>query len=435
MHRYAKLCLALAPYKPVTEAHDNSSSTHTCKAYERSKRKTDLIAKLSKKERTKILHTQRMTYFRERILDGRLRAGTRLPADGELATQYQISRDTVRQARALLVNEGLIERVQGRGTFVSQPASNDSPVTQLKQKQIGLVLNRTLRTQVNMNLLVGVEQAAKSHGYSVSFTYAEGNQEQQARDIARLRANHVLGMIIYLTGDSTHDASIQHLQADHVPLVLIDRYLPDQAIDYVGLDNVGGGYRATEHLLILGHRRIGFIYSYEETLQTTSVYERWQGYCKALQKYGVPYDGTLVVPDFRQMQTSAHEGLVEFLERPDRPGAIFAVNDYVALDVMQAAKAIHLRIPEDLAVVGFDDMGFAAHVHPTLTTIRQPFIDIGLRAGSLLISRIEGIAGTPKHIELPTNLIFRESCGAQLHVKKILSLPQEQIEHSPSPLQ
>src|SRR5271167_2373019 len=82
------------------------------------------------------------------------------------------------------------------------------------------------------------------------------------------------------------------------------------------------------------------------------------------------------------------------------PSAIFAVNDYVALDVMQAAKAIHLRIPEDLAVVGFDDMGFAAHVNPPLTTIMQPFIDIGLRAGTLLISRIEGIVGVPKHIEL-----------------------------------
>ena len=398
-----------------------------------------MIAKLSKKERTKIRHTQLMTYFRERILDGRLRAGTRLPADGELAAQYQISRDTVRQALALLSHEGLIERVQGRGTFVSQPPSNDSLVTQVKPKQIGLVLNRTLRTQVNMNLLVGVEQAAKSHGYSVSFTYAEGNQEQQARDIARLRANHVSGMIIYLTGDTTRDASIQQLQADHVPFVLIDRYIPNLAIDYVGLDNVGGGYRATEHLLILGHRRIGFIFSYEETLQTTSVYERWQGYCKALQKYGVPYDETLVVPDFRQLQTglsSPHEGLVEFLQRPDRPGAIFAVNDYVALDVMQAAKAIHLRIPEDLAVVGFDDTGFAAHVNPPLTTIMQPFIDIGLRAGTLLISRIEGIFGVPKHIELPTNLIIRESCGAQLHVKKILSLSQEKIKESlPSPLQ
>jgi GntR family transcriptional regulator, arabinose operon transcriptional repressor len=394
-----------------------------------------LIAKLSKKERTKILHTQLMTYYRERILDGRLSAGTRLPTDEELAALYQISRDTVRQALALLANEGLIERVQGRGTFVIQPRSNGSPVTQPKQKQIGLVLNRTLRTHLTMNLLVGVEQAAKSHGYNVSFTYAEGEQDQQARDIARLQANHVLGMIIWAMGDTTHDNSIQQLQTDQFPLILIDRYFPGLAIDYVGSDNIGGGYRATEHLLILGHRRIGFVFAQEETLQTTSVYERWQGYCKALQKYEVPYDETLVVPDVRKLQSGAREGLVEFLQRPDRPSAIFAVNDYIALDVLQAARAIHLRIPEDLAIVGFDDQEFAAHVHPSLTTIKQQFIDIGLRAGTLLINRIEGIAGPPKHIELPTSLIIRESCGAQLHVKKILSQPQKEIRMSPSLIQ
>ena len=375
-----------------------------------------------------------MSYFRERILDGRLLVGTRLPTDDELADLYQISRDTVRQALALLANEGLIERVQGRGTFVIEPRSKSSPVIQLKQKQIGLVLNRTLRTQLTMNLLVGVEQAAKSHGYNVSFTYAEGEQDQQARDIARLRANHVLGMIIWAMGDTTHDASIQQLQDDHFPVVLIDRYFPGLSIDFVGSDNVSGGYRATEHLLILGHRRIGFVFAKEETLQTTSVYERWQGYCKALQKYGVPYDETLVVPDFRKLQTGSQEGLVEFLQRPDRPSAIFAVNDYIALDVMQAAKAIHMRIPEDLAVVGFDDQEFAAHVHPPLTTIVQQFIEIGSRAGTLLISRIEGNSGPPKHIELPTNLIIRESCGAQLHVKKILSLPQGEFKVSPSPI-
>jgi DNA-binding LacI/PurR family transcriptional regulator len=394
-----------------------------------------LIEKLSKKERTKLIHDQLMTYFRERILDGHLSAGTRLPTDEELAALYQISRDSVRQALALLANEGLIERIQGRGTFVSQPPSKSSPVAQLKQKQIGLVLNRTPRTQLTMNLLVGVEQAAKSHGYNVSFTYAEGEQEQQARDIARLRANHVSGMIIWPMGDTTHDASIQQLQADHIPLVLMDRYFPGLTIDYVGSDNVGGGYRATEHLLILGHRRIGFVFAREETLQTTSVYERWQGYCNALQKYEVPYDETLVVPDIRQMQMGTHEGLVEFLQRPDRPDAIFAVNDYIALDVMQAAKAIHLRVPEDLAVVGFDDEAFAAHVNPPLTTIVQQFVDIGLRAGTLLISRIEGNVGAPKHIELPTNLVIRESCGAQLHVKKILSLAQQEIKESPRLLQ
>src|SRR5258707_924588 len=269
------------------------------------RRKTDLIAKLSKKERTKMLHGQLMTYFRERILDGRLSVGTRLPTDEELAALYQISRDSVRQALALLASEGLIERVQGRGTFVSHPPSNDSPVVQPEQKQIGLVLNRTLRTQLTMDLLVGVEQAAKSHGYNVSFTYAEGEQEQQARDIARLRANRVSGMIIWPMGDTTHDASIQQLQADHIPLVLMDRYFPGLTIDYVGSDNVGGGYRATEHLLILGHRRIGFVFTQEETLRTTSVYERWQCYCKALQKYEVPYDEKLVVPALRLLQRGA----------------------------------------------------------------------------------------------------------------------------------
>ena len=393
-----------------------------------------MIEKMSKKERTKLLQAQLTTYYRERILDGRLPAGTRLPTDEELAALYQISRDTVRKALAQLANEGLIERVQGRGTFVSRPSSYGSPLTQLKQKQIGLVLNRTFRTQLAMNLLVGVEQAAKSHGYNVSFTYAEGEQEQQASDIARMRANHVSGMIIWPTGDSTA-ALIRQLQADHIPVVLMDRYFPDLPLDYVGSDNVGGGYRATEHLLILGHRRIGFVYAHEETLQITSVYERWQGYRKALQKYEVHYDETLVVPDVRQSQAGTLEGLVEFLQRPDRPGAIFTVNDYVALDVLQAAKALHLRIPEDLAVVGFDDMEFAAHVNPPLTTIKQQFIDIGLRAGSLLINRVEGMVGTPRHIELPTNLIIRESCGAQLHIKKILSLPQEKIKEPLSPLQ
>src|SRR5260370_8535283 len=99
-------------------------------------------------------------------------AGTRLTTDEELAALYQISRDTVRQALALLANEGLIERVQGRGTFVSQPPSNGSQVTQLKQKQIGLVLNRTFRTHLTMNLLLALEQAAKSHAYNATFTYS-----------------------------------------------------------------------------------------------------------------------------------------------------------------------------------------------------------------------------------------------------------------------
>jgi GntR family transcriptional regulator, arabinose operon transcriptional repressor len=193
-------------------------------------------------------------------------------------------------------------------------------------------------------------------------------------------------------------------------------------MDYIGADNKGGGYRGTEHLIILGHRRIGFIFLEEEdTEMVSSVRERLQGYTEALNKYGLPYDQSLVIPDVHPGQASFSPSIYTFLQRPDRPSAIFAVNDIVALDVMQAAHALQLRIPQDLALVGFDNESFASRLSPPLTTMAQPFFDIGLRAATLLLSRIEGFNSTPRHIELPVHLIIRESCGAQLHVERTLA--------------
>ncbi len=195
-----------------------------------------------------------------------------------------------------------------------------------------------------------------------------------------------------------------------MPLVLVDRYLPDLDCDYVVADNEGGGYRATEHLIILGHTRIGFVYSHKGNLQTTSVRDRFQGYRRALQEYGCPIDETLVY----QQSPPPHadgEAFGDLLARPDRPSAIFAVNDGIALELLRAAQRRGLRLPEDLALVGFDDLTFAAHLSPPLTTVAQPRMDLGLRAGNLLINRIEGQTGPPRHIELPTSLIVRESCG------------------------
>ena len=388
-----------------------------------------MLSKSSKKERTKVLHRQLTSDFRSRILDGRLPAGTRLPADNDLAAEYQLSRDTVRQALALLADEGLIERVQGRGTFVCQipmsPASGETAPgassTVLEQKQIGLLLNSSQREMGDslQDIMAGAEQAARLHGYSISICYTEGDKEQQAQDIARMAANRVAGLIICPLANVADADVVRRLQSGHFPLVFVDRYLPDVTVDYVGADNKGGGYRGTEHLIILGHRRIGFLFLEEEGLEnTSSVKERWQGYSEALHKYGVAYDSSLIVPDVNPGQGKVSPSIYEFLQRPDRPSAIFAVNDIVALDVMQAAHALGLRIPQDLALVGFDNERFASRLSPPLTTIAQPFFDIGLRAGTLLLSRIEGLSAVSRHIELPVNLIIRESCGAQLHVER-----------------
>jgi DNA-binding LacI/PurR family transcriptional regulator len=342
-------------------------------------------------------YAQLISHFREQILDGSLPAGARLPTELDLAEEHQISRGTVRQAMSVLVNEGLLERVRGRGTFVRPlpPASIQSPRT--AERRIGLVLAHSSGSQLDLDILIGVEHAAKSRGYQVSFAYAEENLEELDRDIVRLRADNVAGMIIFPVSDSTYDEAVWRLAADHVPFVLVDRYFPDLDSDYVVADNVGGGYRATEHLLILGHTRVSFVYSSKGSLLTTSVRDRWQGYRRALHEYGQPYNEALVF----KWPEGADAGLPgssdQLLLGEGRPSAIFAVNDAVALELLRATQRLGLRVPEDLALVGFDDLNFAAHLTPPLTS--------------------------PRHIELPTSLIVRESCGARLRVRRQNTAP------------
>ena len=387
-----------------------------------------------KGENAQALHVQFMQYLRQRILDQSYLAGTRLPSEVALAKEYRISRGTVRLALDTLEQEELIERTHRRGTFVRQAPPTTRVEESTIQKRIALVYSpsrlslltgkspRMLPEDVNMDLLIGVEQAAKSHNYQLSFAFSESAPQQLAFDIQRLRADNVSGMVIYPPGNTTYNEAIWQLKASGMPLVFVDRYYLDLEADYVGIDNHKGSYRATEHLLILGHRRIGFVYSASEDLRTTSTCGRWEGYCQALQDYGIPYDESLVCPDPNEKNraTDDFDAYTMLLTRPDRPDAIFTSSDDITLKLMQLAQRQGLRVPDDLALVGFDDRPFSANVTPALTTVAQSFVDMGFRAGNLLISRINGSAGPARSIELPTSLVVRDSCGARLRVQKQL---------------
>jgi DNA-binding LacI/PurR family transcriptional regulator len=162
------------------------------------------------------------------------------------------------------------------------------------------------------------------------------------------------------------------------------------------------------------------MYTSHGGLLTTSVRDRWEGYRKALKEYNLPYDETLIYHNAPVPVPEPPNMYDEIVTSPDRPSAIFAVNDSVALELLKAAQRYKLRVPEDLALVGFDDVSYAEHLTPPLTTIAQQRVEVGARAGNLLINRIEGqVVGPPKHIELPTNLIIRQSCGARLHISSV----------------
>ena len=200
--------------------------------------------------------------------------------------------------------------------------------------------------------------------------------------------------------------------------MLIDRFYPNLATDYVVPDSERGSYRAAEHLLILGHTRIAFAYSSAADMRTTSVRERFAGYRQALSDYGVAFDEQLVWCRPLSRENDPHVWYGERLVAEARPSALMTVNDHEALYVLGAARRCGVRIPEELALVGFDDLPHMAHLHPALTTVAQPREDIGLRAGTLLIDRIEGHDGPPRQLRLPTSLVVRESCGAKLRVRQ-----------------
>jgi GntR family transcriptional regulator of arabinose operon len=383
------------------------------------------VQKPEKDHRSSALYSQVLNDIRERILAGDLTAGERLPTELDIAQQHHVSRGTVRQALNILVNEGLLERIQGSGTFVRQsPLVREHTIAPAAQKSIGVILNGS-GDELSMSILRGIEQATKPRGYHLSFAHAEEDMQIQAQDIARLKATTV-GLIISPVSEMSYDDAIAQLKHERFPFVLVDHYLSDLDCDYVVSDNLGGGYRATEHLLILGHTRIGFAYAPGGSLHTTSVRDRWEGYRKALMEYNLPYDEALIYHKVSNKKAAENTSYDDIILSSRRPSAIFAATDVIALGLLEAAQRHALHIPEDLALVGFDDLSFAAHVSCPLTTVAQHGTEAGIRAGTLLINRIEQqISDTPKHIELPTNLIIRQSCGARLRVSSSTS------EHNP----
>jgi LacI family transcriptional regulator len=177
------------------------------------------------------------------------------------------------------------------------------------------------------------------------------------------------------------------------PLVIVDRYIRGVFSNYVVSDNFGGGIIATQHLLSMEHRRLG--------------------YRHALLEAGIEPDSNLEWEVIGYPKID-HNAIVEYFLQPGRPTAIFAANDQLALTVQNVAQSLNLQIPDDLALVGFDDLDISTHLDIPLTTVAQPAFDMGSTAGDLVICQIsEKDDCTYRHI-LPVQLIVRRSCGAAI---------------------
>jgi LacI family transcriptional regulator len=280
----------------------------------------------------------------------------------------------------------------------------------MAHKHIELVFD-ALTTPNNLELMRGVLQAAAEQGshVAVSTVPENVNPRQWVNELDRVGR---VGLIMV----TSRLSSEQHrrLQEAALPLVLIDPINPvDPSLPSVGATNWQGGMSAVQHLLELGHRRIAMIRGYQCLVDDA----RYHGYVAALSGFGIAVDERLIGRgDFRFQPTVTVAEEILRLRNP--PTAVFAANDLEALGVMEAARRIGLCVPGDLSVVGFDDSMYASASSPQLTTVRQPFVQMGEVAYQILADQMEGRNPASVRVELAATLIVRDSTARTRVVSK-----------------
>jgi len=255
----------------------------------------------------------------------------------------------------------------------------------------------------------GVEQVAWRAGYHVILCDTQGDLERERGYLEDMVAFQVEGVLIAPVGDRSRP-QIRLLTRNSVPFVLIDRSITGFEADLVQGDSVAGARQLVEHLIELGHRRIGMV---TETSEVSTARDRLQGYCEALENAGIENDPELVVESSTIDPDAAREATLRLLSLTEPPTAIFAVNNIAVVGVVEAARRQKLEIPDDLALVCFDDIEHVSRLYPFLTVMAQPAETYGTVATQLLLDRLGGrVAQRRRIVVLPADFVIRKSSGA-----------------------
>jgi LacI family transcriptional regulator len=249
----------------------------------------------------------------------------------------------------------------------------------------------------------GIEAAANDVGYSVILCNTGWSLSREVHYLNNLLARRVDGLLcISLAMSAEHIAPVLRRRT---PVVIFERTMPGVEVDAVEIDNVQGAFDATAHLLDLGHRRVGCITGLPNSNLNE---ERIHGYRQALTERGIPFDPSLLRMGDYTAAAGVRESLA-LLRLPQPPSAIFAFNDLMAMGVMQAVQERGLRIPADVAVIGFDGLAITEHCYPPLSTVEQPVAEMSAAAIALLLDRIKGGAAPARVQTFVAKLVTRTS--------------------------
>lgn len=276
-----------------------------------------------------------------------------------------------------------------------------------KSGNIGFILTDdhfSRSEQFYTRIFLGTEFLAREYEYYILLTTVSSNISQEDKLPRFVLENNVDGIIL---AGKVPDSFISRLIEYHIPLVFVDYYPSHGNYPVVSIDNINGGFQATNHLLECGHRNIAYIAG---DIDHPSIMERFQGYKMALDKAGVSFNPSWAITDEPYPDRTYGYGAAQKLfNQCGNITAIFACNDAMALGVLQYLKENNIQVPKDVSLIGFDDVEANLSLDPPLTTMQVPKVDMGVEAIRLMVETIEKPPATHRKILIPVQLVVRNS--------------------------
>jgi len=338
----------------------------------------------------------------EQIKAGVYQAGRRFPSERTLAKEFGVSRTSVREAIAHLISDGVLARSGARGAFVAEHAKAKAAAGAEPGRHLGFWITTTLFNFVQpgyTRILTTAAEASRERGYLLQF-HAVDEFEQSLEAVfagdasSSLAGNLVVGGLNRLVLD--------RLRKLPAPVLLVDLLVSDESKDSVRIDYASGTRQAVEHLAALGHRTIGFI-GFPNS-------DKYEAYWQSLEALGLQYQPRFVqllsISDLVPGATAGYHSVLKLIAGRQLPTALLVTNDVVGLGVMQALAAEGIRIPEQVSVIGYDDLGLSAR---PLTTIQADLTEVGRLAANALIDRIQGGVELQEPLIVPVKLVVRDT--------------------------
>jgi DNA-binding LacI/PurR family transcriptional regulator len=325
----------------------------------------------------------------------------------DISKQLGVAKSTVSRAlndRADVSQETKERVLQAAQELGYRPSAAARSLRRQRTDKIGFVFNDTVSffSDYFAEVIVGATTAAEENGHNIVLYTNDGHSPEELLNLCKTR--EIDGLI--LVWDHVPSLIIDPLLAEGLPFVILGRRVNHPLASYIAPDNYNGAFTLMQHLLDLGHTRIGFT-TRRRSMKLTRV-DRFAAYKDALKNANIPFDPALVV----ETEGGIHDNSLaanQLLDLHDPPTAIFAFHDLVAVDVLETILKRGLRVPQDIALAGFDGLNASRHTKPSITTVKQPLREIGRKSVQALLRCIDNHNQPPLQITLPVQLAIRES--------------------------